>query len=170
MKTLLGILSKVVSAGLLVSAAAVAALGYVALLPLFPGYFAFFNVPYPAWYTAAACLGVQLAIVRHLERGGLGLLLAAGVLAGIAFTFKPNAGILCLLASGTTLALLGAGRGDRDRWWAGMLLALGGLTVPVLLAEAVAGAWLYELFQLAGAKLAVFVCHAHFQFNGFTFL
>ncbi|HEY8515156.1 MAG TPA: glycosyltransferase family 39 protein [Candidatus Binatia bacterium] len=76
---------------------ALAALTYAIFMPFFQGQFASFNIPYPAWYAVAAWLGAHLASVKAVESGGSrGWLAAAGALAGVAFSFKPNTGVLAL--------------------------------------------------------------------------
>jgi len=110
--------------------AAVPALANVALLPLYAGRFATFNIPYPAWHVVLFWAASLLAFLRWRDAGRARWLFAAGVLAGLGCAFKPNTGAFNLAA--LALALLAAaarppGALERAAWWgllAGVLLAL----------------------------------------------
>lgn len=82
-----------------VAEAALAAATYAVFMPFFQGQFASFNIPYPAWYAIAAWMATQLASVKAVETQRRGWLVAAGALAGLAFSFKPNTGVLALGAA-----------------------------------------------------------------------
>ncbi len=82
-----------------VAESAAAALAYALCMPFFAGQFAAFNIPYPAWYALASWLGAELAAIRAVETGRRAWLGLAGLLCGVAFSFKPNTGILALGAA-----------------------------------------------------------------------
>ena len=94
--------------------AAVPALLWVAFLPLYRD-FAAFNVPYPAWFATLAWIGAALAMVRWMERGGLGVLMTAGLAAAFAFSVKPNAGAFALAAAVWIVTLASRRRAALDR-------------------------------------------------------
>ncbi len=72
---------------------------YMVSIPVHPGAFAAFNIPYPVWYNVLFfCAGV-LTLLRFAESGRLGWVVLAGLLAGVDFAFKPNAGLFQLAAS-----------------------------------------------------------------------
>ena len=75
---------------------AAAALVYAIYLPFFAGQFASFNIPYPAWYAVLAWLATELAMMKAVEKRSRSWLGMAGLGAGLAFSFKPNTGILAL--------------------------------------------------------------------------
>lgn len=104
---------------------ACAALTYALFLPFFAGQFASFNIPYPAWYGVTAWLATQLASVKAVETGKRSWLFAAAVLAGVAFSFKPNTGVLALGAVVLTRLLTMAPLAGRlGAWLEGSVLAV----------------------------------------------
>ena len=95
------------------------ALGLVAfdlafLLPISPRGGAPFNTPYPGWITAPLALLVQVLAARVVQArlgegrrasgSGAWPLLMGGVLAGVAFSVKPNTGLLALAGAGLAVA------------------------------------------------------------------
>lgn len=82
-----------------VAESALAAATYAIFMPFFQGQFASFNIPYPAWYAIAAWLATQLASVKAVETKSRLWLVVAGAMAGVAFSFKPNTGVLALGAA-----------------------------------------------------------------------
>jgi hypothetical protein len=93
-----------------------------------------FPEPHPAWIATLATLAVMETIARHQVSGARRWIVAAGVLAGIAFLFKQNTGAFAVLGIGAYLIL-------RERRQIGKLLLVGqagyvlvlGLAVTVLL-------------------------------------
>jgi HEAT repeat protein len=97
---------------------------YATLMPVFPGEFATFNIPYPAWYVVLTWVASTMALVRWCMRPRGGWALLAGLLAGVGCAFKPNTGAFNLAALGLLLTLVTApngGRMQRLLWW--LLLA-----------------------------------------------
>ncbi|RMD85241.1 MAG: hypothetical protein D6815_02335 [Candidatus Dadabacteria bacterium] len=103
--------------------AALVALGWVAFLPVFPGEFASFNIPYPAWFATLAWLLAALALVRWLGGASHVLLSAVGGVAAAAFAFKPNSGVYLLI--GSLLVVLCATRRTRSYDYGVVALACG---------------------------------------------
>ena len=133
-----------------VAESALAALTYAIFMPFFQGQFASFNIPYPAWYAMAAWLGTQLASVKAVENGSRAWLVASGALAGVAFSFKPNTGVLALGAAVLAQLLASA----QIRGVVGRLLEI---AILVLAALAVAAVLTFDVitpqFALLGGPL-----------------
>jgi hypothetical protein len=142
--------------------AVLAALLYPAFMPVHPGYFASFNVPYPTWYSVAIFLAGLLAARGYVERPRDRQALVVGLLAGLGFLFKPNIGAF-QLACGMLLVLAALPRSGGAKqqppsrsiqmiwWWLvwasvliGVLAVFGGkpspLEIGVFLAPVVAAA------------------------------
>jgi Dolichyl-phosphate-mannose-protein mannosyltransferase len=125
--------------------AACAGLAYALCMPFFAGQFAAFNIPYPAWYAVAAWLAAELASLRAAGAGGRGWLFVAGLASGIAFSFKPNTGVLCLGAAVLARLLASAPAAGR----LGAALESGLLAVACVAVAAVLG------FEVATVKFAL---------------
>jgi len=87
--------------------AALPAILWAAFLPVFPGEFASFNVPYPAWVAALAWLGVALALVAWTSNARSVWLATAGICAAAAFAAKPNTGAFAIAGGVWVVALAG---------------------------------------------------------------
>ncbi len=86
--------------------AALVAWCYLALIPYYDGQFFAANIPYPIWYvTLLWLIGLRL-ILAWWEQGSAWWLLAAGVVAGVVFGFKPNSGILAAAGYAAAVASL----------------------------------------------------------------
>ncbi len=104
------------------------AAAYPALMQVFPGDFASFNIPYPSWYVVLFGVAGFWMLLCYIESNHLGWIAAAGLATGICFAFKPNVGLFQLAGSGlvllVTLEPLADGRAKRWQglvWW--LLLA-----------------------------------------------
>jgi hypothetical protein len=98
--------------------AALAALLYPAFMPVYPGHFASFNVPYPTWYSVAIFLAGLLAARSYVERPRNRQALLVGLLAGVGVVFKPNIGVFQLACAALlVLAALARDGGVRAAWW-----------------------------------------------------
>jgi hypothetical protein len=137
MRVLIAVLHALTVAGSVVLATRVARpalalalpLLYVAFLPVFPGSFCSFNIPYPSWFATAGWIAGALALTSYVERRGRLALVVAGAAAAFTFMMKPNAGLF-VIAAATGVLLLAGARGARERpvgmvlWfvlWAGVL-------------------------------------------------
>jgi hypothetical protein len=76
-------------------AAAVLALTVSFFLPIAPGAFCVWNIPYPSWY-AQALGGVALLAALAAPQRGARALVTSGAVWGMAFCFKQNTGVLGL--------------------------------------------------------------------------
>jgi hypothetical protein len=72
--------------------ALLAPLAWLAFMPVYPGSFAMFNVPYPAWLATLCWLALAIALLTWEARRSLGVLALCGVIASLAFSIKLNAG------------------------------------------------------------------------------
>jgi hypothetical protein len=79
---------------------------YVTFIPVFPGEFCAFNIPYPAWLATLAWVATVLALTTFVRRRGRAWLVAAGLGAAAAFATKPNAGIFAIAAAAAVVLLV----------------------------------------------------------------
>ncbi len=79
---------------------------YLAFIPFLDGYFASFNIPYPAWYVTLLWLLSVMCALCWWERARGIWWGVAGLCAGVAFAFKQNGGLLDLAALAMTACLL----------------------------------------------------------------
>ncbi|MBI3767351.1 MAG: glycosyltransferase family 39 protein [Deltaproteobacteria bacterium] len=104
---------------------------FAASLPVYPGEFCSFNVPYPAWYNITFWLASIVAIDVYARRDRARALLLAGLLAGLNFAFKPNVGLFNVAALSVFLAWWHAPgasttRLERAAWWTVTIATLAG--------------------------------------------
>lgn len=87
------------------------ALLWLLWIPIYPGEFASFNVPYPAWLSTLAWLLMALALARPAGPGSAARSASliwpvlAGVAAAACFAVKPNSGALAVAGLSWSLAL-----------------------------------------------------------------
>ncbi len=106
----------------------------------------FFNVPYPGWPAAFLLLVVQglvmLVASRRLEPlRRAGLVFGAGIAAGLAFSIKPNSGLLALAGALLALASSWPKLARVDRLGIAGLCLLAPLATALLLGQTVLSAW-----------------------------
>jgi hypothetical protein len=80
------------------AAVVVVALTMSFFLPVAPGAFCLWNIPYPGWY-AHACGATALLAALGMERAGRRRLVLSGLLWGVAFGLKQNTGLVGLAAT-----------------------------------------------------------------------
>ncbi len=110
------------------------ALYYAVSIPVHPGEFAAFNIPYPVWYNVLFFAAGLLTLFRFADSGRLVWLAAAGLLAGLDFMFKPNAGLFHIAAASFAMLAvvpMGAAPGWKSKlaracWWALWIATLAG--------------------------------------------
>lgn len=120
------------------SLAALPALAYAALMLVFPGEDASFNIAYPAWYVVLTFAASTLAFLRGAAGGSVRWVVVAGVLAGLGCAFKPNTGAFDLAALALMILFSTSPHGrpvHRVCWW-GLLV---GLLLPL------AAAWHFDV-------------------------
>ncbi len=139
-------------------ASAIAILYVAFLLPASLATGAPFNIPYPGWLVAPVALAVQVMVSRvsgrRIRRRDL-VLFASGAVAGLAFSAKPNAGLLVL--AGAALALSPAWSPNRraDRVLSAVLRISAVVATAILLAPGWNQGYLIPLFlpvALAAAR------------------
>ncbi len=82
------------------------ALLYLAFIPVFPGEFCTFNIPYPAWLATLTWVALALALTTFVVDRRRGWLVAAGLVAAAAFGIKPNAGVFAIAAAASVVLLV----------------------------------------------------------------
>ncbi len=108
-------------------AASASTLLWFAFLPVFPGRFCSFNIPYPAWYATAAFVWSALGALRWRESERGGWLAMGAVAAAVALACKPNSGAFAFMALG--LVLLRRTQREKDRLWWPAWLAIAALAL-----------------------------------------
>lgn len=88
---------------------------WVAFIPVQPGQFASFNVPYPAWFATAGWIAVAAAMLAWSKRGGLAWLGLAGAAAAAVFSIKLNGGAYALAGCTWIVATMARSENRLDR-------------------------------------------------------
>ncbi|MFQ5479418.1 MAG: ArnT family glycosyltransferase [Candidatus Binatia bacterium] len=117
---------------------------WVAFLPVFPGEFASFNVPYPTWFSTLAWMGLALCLLAWVKEGRARWLALAGVAASCAFALKPNAGAFAFASAVWVVALFA----NRERRVDEVLAIAASLAMA-------AGVWVAFGLSLSAVDLAV---------------
>ena len=139
--------------------ATLAPLAWAALLPVYVGEFASFNVPYPAWGAGALWVGLALVLRTWTRTGKVGWLAAAGVIAAVTASVKLNAGAHQLVAAAIVVAAT-TRRGDgTTSSLSRFVLAAAALGVVATLGSAVMA--LDGIVLLLPAALLVVAAHRH---------
>jgi hypothetical protein len=132
------------------------------LLPVSPRQGAPFNTPYPGWVTAPLALLAQALVARvsgrravaeATARGDAAGVWVAGLAAGLAFSIKPNAGLLALAGAGLAL-VPGWPSGWRSARVLGMVARAAAVALPIVLLGGSALAPAYALALLLPVVLA----------------
>jgi hypothetical protein len=115
------------------------AAAYPALMQVYPGNFATFNIPYPSWYVVLFGVAGFWMLLCYIESHRLTWIAAAGLVTGRGFAFKPNVGLFQLAGSGlvllATLEPPADGRAARWQgavWWLLLVGIVAGLMQPVV--------------------------------------
>ncbi len=105
---------------------------YLSFIPVFPGQFCAFNVPYPAWFASLGWLATALCMLAFLQRRDRRWLVCAGIAAALTLAMKPNAGVFAIAAAVSVLLLIrdpdrSGGVGSAVLWMVLWLGILGGV-------------------------------------------
>jgi len=131
------------------SLAVVLPLLYLAFIPVYPGEFCSFNIPYPFWFTTAGWIVTAGCMLGFVRRRGRVWLVLAGVAAACTFAMKPNSGVFAIAAAAASLLLV------RESGWRGGALAAA-LWIG-LWAGVVGGVWLAFELTLRPVELVVYL-------------
>ncbi|HEY2775826.1 MAG TPA: glycosyltransferase family 39 protein [Candidatus Binatia bacterium] len=117
----------------------IAPLIWLLFVPVYPGEFAAFNVPYPTWPVTLAWVVLALAMLSWVERRRASTLVVAGAAAAAMMWFRPNSGAFALAAATWIVAATAARRSVLDR-----------IAAPLAAAAMALGVWYTFEFRVAG--------------------